>query len=424
MVESQDSLYDGAMDTQSQWDFWLDRLSCSWINSIFVIFREYNLEGISTGDLVFTEPNSQEILCVESILRLSPDTYQQALHNASPSEVNNMDQFINMPHEQQFYEDQMIIPDLAHFYQLPSIEPLENAWAFNIELNSETASQASWMFSQKLNKVFVKIDKDLNVYVNFNVVDPLEELFIRAMIVYTSPNDLAEPVKKCPNHRSRANPYHAHPEHILTCSVQGTSYIGSETGKLFGDKLACLIPLNAIVQNEPLKFQFSCQNSCSGGMNRKMTSVIFTLENKRCEILGRKALSFKVCSCPKRDKGKDEDAMGTKALPKKRKLENVASTSKKVAKTVALPALPVIVKQETDSTISMNSDPIMAAMQVDAGQVETKNFIIPAIALPSVELKQKVLNAIYDVVAGEAARTNDVATYQPYLMDIQQKMGK
>lgn len=306
-----------------------------------------------------------------------------------------------------------------HFNQLPVLDHIENEWEFNMELNSESASKSSWMYSSKLNKVFVKINTYLNVHPVFRVIDPSQMLYIRAMIVYSSTSELADPVKKCPNHRSQPN--QDNPEHILRCEVKETKYVGKETGKLFKDKLAILIPLNSIASNEALKLLFTCQNSCSGGMNRKMTCIVFTLENEDEEILGRHKMNFKVCSCPKRDKDKDEESM-MKTLPKKRKGDALPSTSKKVA--IQAP----VVKQESDTAMSTEVlTPLPSDLQsLNSGLLELKRepqCCDLNIALPSPEIKLMALQSVYNIVAGEMVRTGD-AVYQRYLNDIQKQIGK
>jgi len=159
-----------------------------------------------------------------------------------------------------------------------------------------------------------------------------------------------------------------------------------------------------------------------------LTSIVFTLENGIGEIFGRKTLSFKVCSCPKRDKEKDEDGVA-KVFPKKRKSEYVApSTSKKVAMTVALP-VPVV-KQESDSTISVvtSSEVVLTPPDVhslNSGLQEVKrerSCVVPSFAMPTPEMRQMVLTTAFNAVAGELARTGDTATLQPYLNDLQNKI--
>lgn len=377
--------------------------------------------SINTEDLI----SSSELMSVEGVFNISPGTFDQELQAQSAKEtMGECTHYAITPaiaHQMQYHHYVS-----AHLNQLPLTDMFDTEWGFDIALNSESAGKTSWMFSTKLNKVFVKINTTLNVTTSYNIVDLTQPLFIRAMIVYTSTNDLSEPVMKCPNHleQSRRDKL-VFPEHILRCSTLDTKYIGTDSGKLFKDKLAILIPMSNVASNEPLKLQLTCQNSCSGGMNRKMTSIVFTLENEYHDILGRRVLNFKVCSCPKRDKEKDEESC-SKILPKKRKTEQTApSTSKKVA--ISIP----IVKQESDDTLSVNSDPNLSMLPSDlqssAGLLELKrepqNCSIN-ITFANLSLKNKALNAVYDVVAGEVQRTGDAVTHQSCLNDIQKQIGK
>lgn len=188
-----------------------------------------------------------------------------------------------------------------------------------------------------------------------------------------------------------------------------------EKGKLFHDKLAVRVPMRNIATNEPIQLLFTCQNSCSGGINRKSTSLIFSLENANGVMFGRRILHFKVCSCPKRDKDKEESLNTTiKILPKKRKMENPAApstSSKKVAMT------PVI---KLESDISMNS--VMTAeipeqMPVDLNTCELRMF------LPNTDIKKKVLLSTYNILAGEMHRDKD-ANYEKFIEDLKAQIDE
>lgn len=353
-------------------------------------------------------------LLPEDMLSLSPNSLNQVFHQQANGMDYKMSDYSQLP---------PIYIDLSHLEKLPILDELRTDWNFDVELNAESAGKTSWMYSQKLNKVFVKINTHLNVYMKYDLINVQRQLLVRAMIVYTSSNDLAEPVKKCPNHRDQS--MLSFPEHILRCASDETMYVGYDSGKLFKDKLAIVVPTRAIASNEPLKLQFTCQNSCSGGMNRKATSIVFTLESDLGEILGRKIMNFKVCSCPKRDKDKDEDGIA-KPMPKKRKFENTApSTSKKVSTTVT-------VKQELDSTLSVQSDvSVMSGLPSDlqslnSGLVDFKKEATCGvnIVMPNPELAKEVMKFAYDKIAGEILRSNGCATYEPYLNNIKKQIGK
>jgi len=304
----------------------------------------------------------------------------------------------------------------GHFNKLPMMHAHDTAWGFDMEISSDTASKTSWMFSTKLNKVFVKMNNHFHVTPKYKMIDPDCELFVRAMIVYSSNNDLAEPVRKCPNHKDQTRD-DGNKDHILRCSVGATEYVGNKAGKTFGDRLAVVIPLNAIASNEPLKLEFTCQNSCSGGMNRKSTTLVFTLEDRYRTILGRNTLNFKVCSCPKRDKDKEEAAQGSKPLPKKRKAEStLPSTSKKVA-------LPPVVKQESEASLQMEVEvPIANAIIVQMKQEQQPSCSL-LLNLPNEEIKKKVLEQVFMVLSAEMTSTGDSKLHS-YLTDVQKQIGK
>lgn len=190
------------------------------------------------------------------------------------------------------------------------------------------------------------------------------------------------------------------------------SDFGLEKGKLFQDKLAIRVPMRNVAANEPIQLLFTCQNSCSGGINRKSTSLIFILENGIGKMYGRRVLHFKVCSCPKRDKDKEEATMNTsiKILPKKRKLEHsaVPSTSKKVA-------LAPVIKQESD--ISMNS--VVTAENTESMAVEDTCEL--RMWLPNADIKKKVLQSTYNILAGEMHRDKD-ANYEKCIADLKAQL--
>lgn len=113
-------------------------------------------------------------------------------------------------------------------------------------------------------------------------------------------------------------------KHVLRCSNQGSVYFGDTESK---EHLSVVTPLGlpqAGMDTVRVNYQFMCKNSCPSGMNRRAVDVIFTLEDRWCvffftnhvfllkniffsgNVLGRRKLAVRVCSCPKRDKEKEE----------------------------------------------------------------------------------------------------------------------
>lgn len=352
-----------------------------------------SLEQINTDELL----NSNSPIGGEAL-----DFDHETLANNLHFTPNMFEGFENPQPMIQFHPPQ-------HLQKLPEAEELiDNLYDFEINMRGDSSNKSNWLYSPQLNKVFVKIDTPMNVYPVFNTGGSSKDnFFIRAMIVYTSQNDLPEPVVKCPNHRERNQ--REFPDHILHCVNSGTAvtYVGMPNGKVFGERLAVVVNMGKIASNEPLKIEFSCQNSCSGGMNRKSTTLVFTLEDQNQNILGRKVMHFKVCSCPRRDKEKDEQSSTTKVLPKKRKLDNpnAASTS---AKRIHLP------RQDSELSTQMDMSNV---------KIEPETPCELKLTLPNENIRKEVMRCAYNAIAGEMTRTGQMA-YNHYLTEIQKQIGK
>lgn len=159
-----------------------------------------------------------------------------------------------------------------------------------------------------------------------------------------------------------------------------------------------------VAANEPIQLIFTCQNSCSGGMNRRSTSLIFILENAAGVMYGRRVLHFKVCSCPKRDLVKEEaisEASKIKFMPKKRKLEPESS---KPSNSVAVMAADTATQQVKTETVEENACEVR-------------------MLLPNAEIKKKVLDAVHDILAGEMHRNREV-NYDKFIDDLKSQMGE
>lgn len=372
------------------------------------------------------DTNSQPKSDIVEALNFDPVTL---MNNLAPA-VQNSVQYLHYSETAMTtvqFDNHSSLLNLDHMRQLPVLDEMpRNEWNFDMNMNSDSGNKSSWLYSAQLNKVYVKIGAPLNVYPCHTSIAPGRDLFIRAMIVFTSQNDLPEPVKKCPNHKESSS---HNALHILNCENPGADYIGTENGKLFGEKLAVKIPLRNLASNEPLKLKFTCQNSCSGGMNRKSTSLIFTLEDAMETILGRRVMHFKVCSCPRRDKEKDESTIKM-PLTKKRKLDSgsaAASTSKRIHLVTkqesseslldeSVTELPVPLVSNTTTTTNI-SGTLVSIKQEQEIKCEL------TVILPNEHVKREALKAVYNAVAGEMTRTGNVE-YNSYLMDIQKQIGK
>ena len=131
-------------------------------------------------------------------------------------------------------------------------------------------------------------------------------LCVRAVAIYTSPDYNTEPVKVCPSHSTTSDNHYRSPfsNHLIRCSQPNAAYLMDPRS----GRHSVLTPLNPPqpgCSEVPLGHKFMDLGSCPGGINRRETAVIFTLEHAG-EIYGRKVLPVRICTCTKRDMETEE----------------------------------------------------------------------------------------------------------------------
>lgn len=193
----------------------------------------------------------------------------------------------------------------------PTLEQHDKANCnFQLHINQACLGKSGTYYSDQLKKFFTKMDTTSHIEVSYNDMPETRQVNLRAMVVFT--DDISAPVKRCNNHKGgdlNNDIDCAKKESVIRSENSGVVYVGLPDGKNFNDRLSMLIPLSSSsdgrdVIKQSIALKFLCQNSCIG---RKTTCVIFTLESKRGDILSKRILNVKVCSCPKRDKDKEED---------------------------------------------------------------------------------------------------------------------
>lgn len=161
---------------------------------------------------------------------------------------------------------------------------------------------------------------------------PGQNLYIRATLLYSLPQYTHVLVERCSVHAEKRDiNNHNIPQdqikHVLRCANAGSEYLGDLSNSEHLSVRTLLSLPQAGMDSIRLNYSFMCKNSCPSGMNRRATEIVFTLEDEFGLVLGRRKVSVRVCSCPKRDKEKEEkefkDIDATELVPrgKKRKLE-------------------------------------------------------------------------------------------------------
>ncbi|KAL2717969.1 cellular tumor antigen p53 isoform X3 [Vespula squamosa] len=241
-------------------------------------------------------------------------------------------------------------------------------------------------YSQNLQKVFINMEQTLPL--RFKWDPPLDGLYLRTSMVFSLDQYRNDPVQRCHNHMAQSNRSNQDIDpriikHVVRCTDPLSMYEENN------EHLSIVTPLRTPQvgsQYVQMYFKFFCKNSCTSGMNRRPTELVFTLEDHMYKVIGRRRLLVRVCSCPKRDKEKEEaEAMNTLPNTKKRKLS--APPNKKVM----LPSCDTHV------------------YNVQLNVVGKENYLA-------------VMKYAYDIMAGQASRTGQFEFFKPYMDNILHKM--
>lgn len=126
--------------------------------------------------------------------------------------------------------------------------------------------------SKLFNKMYIKIDTYCFVDVFYKNPNKIKDLQLRITSVFTDAVYQNNPVYRCLQHEGPEK-Y----QNILNFDEkENAKYEGSKE-----DILSAVISLNSVakVGYKQCRFAFKCQNSCTSGMKRRDTALIFSLED-------------------------------------------------------------------------------------------------------------------------------------------------
>ncbi|XP_032663054.1 cellular tumor antigen p53 isoform X2 [Odontomachus brunneus] len=253
---------------------------------------------------------------------------------------------------------------------------------------ADNGTGQDWAYSQILDKLFIKMEKVLPL--RFIWEPPMEGLFLRTAIMFKLEQFRNDPVRRCYNHMADSHSFNQNiddqkKKHVVHCVNHSASiYIEKN------EHLSILTPLRTHEPGSsymPMCYKFLCKNSCPSGMNRRPTELVFTLENDKGVILGRRKLLIRICSCPKRDKQKEEtellsDNLGNNQVTKRKSTKHPLHSGKK---------MPSLCDQHV--------------YKVQINIVGKENYLA-------------VLKYAYDIMAGQAVKTGQYELFKPYMDDI------
>ncbi|XP_061538089.1 tumor protein p73 [Phycodurus eques] len=193
---------------------------------------------------------------------------------------------------------------------IPSNTDYPGPHAFQVSFQqSSTAKSATWTYSPLLKKLYCQIAKTCPIQIKLSSSPPHGSI-IRAMPVYKKAEHVTEVVKRCPNHKLGRdfNDGQAAPaSHLIR--VEGNNLCQYVDDPVTARQSVFVSYETPQVGTEftTILYNFMCNSSCVGGMNRRPILIIITLESRDGQVLGRRSFEGRICACPGRDRKADED---------------------------------------------------------------------------------------------------------------------
>uniref|UniRef100_A0A9J8A1G4 Cellular tumor antigen p53 n=1 Tax=Cyprinus carpio carpio TaxID=630221 RepID=A0A9J8A1G4_CYPCA len=254
-----------------------------------------------------TFPQSQ----LSSQYSLLSSSMEQGLGNrAASSSPYSSETASNVPTPSPYSQPNSTFEAMSPAPAIPSNTDYPGPHNFEVTFQqSSTAKSATWTYSPLLKKLYCQIAKTCPIQIKL-ASSPPNGSVIRAMPIYKKAEHVTEVVKRCPNHelgRDFNESQTAPASHLIR--VEGNNLCQYVDDPVTGRQSA-LVPYEAPqvgTEFTTILYNFMCNSSCVGGMNRRPILIIITLETRDGQVLGRRSFEGRICACPGRDRKADED---------------------------------------------------------------------------------------------------------------------
>ncbi|XP_041862800.1 tumor protein 63 isoform X2 [Melanotaenia boesemani] len=312
-----------------------DFLSQDVFNQLFEMLDQSAIHSVQPIELNFTDspadgsPGNTIQISMDCITMHEPDEVVSSqytnlgLLNSMDQNIQNSGSTSTSPYNNDHAQNSVTAPSpyaqpsstfdaLSPSPAIPSNTDYAGPHTFDVSFQqSSTAKSATWTYSTDLKKLYCQIAKTCPIQIKV-LTTPPQGAVIRAMPVYKKAEHVTEVVKRCPNHelsREFNDGQIAPPSHLIR--VEGNSHAQYVEDSITG-RQSVLVPYEPPqvgTEFTTILYNFMCNSSCVGGMNRRPILIIVTLETRDGQVLGRRCFEARICACPGRDRKADEDSI-------------------------------------------------------------------------------------------------------------------